>query len=61
MFPEPARAMALIREPGCKRDLGQWQVRICKKLLRASHAALQQIIVRGKTFRLLECAGEVVL
>jgi hypothetical protein len=53
--------MALIRKTRCKRDLGQRQVRICKKLLRASHAALRQIIVRGKAFRLLECAGEVVL
>src|SRR5262249_4222726 len=60
MLPEPARAMALIREPGCKCDLGQRQVRACEKLLSAPHAASQPIVVRGQTLRLLECASEVV-
>ena len=60
MFPEPARAMALIREPGCKCDFGQQQVRACEKVLRTAHAAVHQIIVRGQTLRLLEGASEVV-
>ena len=61
MLSKATRTMALIREPCHKRDFRQRQVCPGEEFLHTTHPALHKISVRGKTRRLLEGAGEVML
>lgn len=59
---EPAEGggeVALAGEADAQRDLDDGDVRLGQKLLRALDAALDEVVVRTHTHRLLEGAGEV--